>query len=215
MVAGTFNNWRTDLFLYQWEDGQFYAVVDVPVGAHEYKYCIQAKDEYHKDVWVHDPEKPAVRNEFGTYNNVVRVDEKHVKAFRSINLERMIPGSGKGLEAGPDGKPVCQPDAPENPVNPSKDPEASSSPPKNPYNLPALHHKLRRILDHKYKSVSSVNPMYDDDPTQVRWEHCFGAVSDDMAVLVTNHSVYHKHSVTILCEEAKGKPVYASESDED
>ncbi|XP_078584693.1 uncharacterized protein LOC144866873 [Branchiostoma floridae x Branchiostoma japonicum] len=66
VVQGSWDGWKEAFKLNKSEDGSYSESVMLPYGLHEYKYRVG-------NTWIHDEAKAAVRNAFGTINNVLRV----------------------------------------------------------------------------------------------------------------------------------------------
>ena len=56
----------------------FVALIDLPVGEHQYKFVVDEN-------WVHDINQPAVKNELGNMNNVIKVGRCIVIAFFNLH----------------------------------------------------------------------------------------------------------------------------------
>lgn len=66
-LAGDFNSWSpTASPMKRDKKGLWVKQITLPKGSYQYKFVVD-------DKWVHDPEKPAIENTYGTFNNIIEV----------------------------------------------------------------------------------------------------------------------------------------------
>ena len=65
-VTGTFNNWATEGIPMVRSGQEFYQIVDVPKGVHEYKFLVDGE-------WKFSHEQPVLQDTSGNVNNVVDI----------------------------------------------------------------------------------------------------------------------------------------------
>jgi len=58
----------------------FVALIDLPVGEHQYKFFVD-------DTWTHDSNLPTVKNEMGTKNNVIKIQQDDFDAFSALDMD--------------------------------------------------------------------------------------------------------------------------------
>jgi len=80
-VAGTFTNWQKIPMVKSHKD--FVALVDLPVGEHQYKYFVD-------DEWTHDKTVPTVDNDQGSRNNVITIQLEDFEAFSALDMDSAI-----------------------------------------------------------------------------------------------------------------------------
>lgn len=77
-VAGTFSHWERIPMVKSQKD--FVALVDLPVGEHQFKYFVD-------DEWTHDTGLPTVSNEVGSQNNVITIQQEDFEAFAALDMD--------------------------------------------------------------------------------------------------------------------------------
>jgi len=77
-VAGTFSNWAKIPMVKSHKD--FVALVDLPVGQHQYKYYVDEE-------WTHDKTVPTIDNEVGSQNNVISIQLEDFEAFSALDMD--------------------------------------------------------------------------------------------------------------------------------
>uniref|UniRef100_H2YE10 5'-AMP-activated protein kinase subunit beta-1 n=1 Tax=Ciona savignyi TaxID=51511 RepID=H2YE10_CIOSA len=75
-ISGSYDNWQNKLRLNRSHD-DFVAIVDLPVGEHEYKFFVDGD-------WKIDPNEPTKENKMGTLNNVLNVQECDFEVFEAL-----------------------------------------------------------------------------------------------------------------------------------
>lgn len=77
-VAGTFSQWEKIPMVKSMKD--FVALVDLPVGEHQFKYYVD-------EAWTHDKTLPMVSNELGSQNNVITIQQEDFEAFAALDMD--------------------------------------------------------------------------------------------------------------------------------
>lgn len=77
-VCGTFSNWKKIPMVKSQKD--FVALIDLPVGEHQYKFFVD-------ETWTHDSNLPTVRNELGSKNNVIKIQQDDFDAFSALDMD--------------------------------------------------------------------------------------------------------------------------------
>jgi len=80
-VCGTFSDWEKIPMVKSQKD--FVALVDLPVGEHQFKYFVDNE-------WTHDKTLPAVDNECGTKNNVITIQQDDFEAFSALDMDSKV-----------------------------------------------------------------------------------------------------------------------------
>ena len=61
----------------------FVALVDLPVGEHQFKYYVDNE-------WTHDKTMPAVDNSCGSKNNVITIQQDDFEAFSALDMDSKV-----------------------------------------------------------------------------------------------------------------------------
>jgi len=77
-VAGTFSKWEKIPMVKSQKD--FVALVDLPVGEHQFKYFVDQQ-------WTHDQALPTAANEVGGHNNVITIQQADFEAFAALDMD--------------------------------------------------------------------------------------------------------------------------------
>ena len=77
-VCGTFSNWEKIPMVKSQKD--FVALVDLPVGEHQFKYFVDNE-------WTHDKQVPTAVSECGTTNNVITIQQDDFEAFSALDMD--------------------------------------------------------------------------------------------------------------------------------
>ncbi|XP_034025321.1 5'-AMP-activated protein kinase subunit beta-1-like [Thalassophryne amazonica] len=78
-VSGSFNNWATKIPLNR-SQNNFVAIVDLPEGEHQYKFCVDGQ-------WLLDPTGGVVTSKTGTINNVIQVQRTDFEVFDALKID--------------------------------------------------------------------------------------------------------------------------------
>ena len=77
-VCGTFSNWEKIPMVRTQKD--FFALVDLPVGEHQFKYFVDNE-------WTNDKNLPTVDNQHGSKNNVISIQQEDFEAFAALDMD--------------------------------------------------------------------------------------------------------------------------------
>lgn len=80
-VCGTFSEWEKIPMVKSQKD--FVALVDLPVGEHQFKYYVDNE-------WTHDKTLPAVENDCGSKNNVITIQQDDFEAFSALDMDSKV-----------------------------------------------------------------------------------------------------------------------------
>uniref|UniRef100_G3PGM3 Protein kinase, AMP-activated, beta 1 non-catalytic subunit, b n=1 Tax=Gasterosteus aculeatus aculeatus TaxID=481459 RepID=G3PGM3_GASAC len=78
-VSGSFNNWATKIPLNR-SQKNFVAIVDLPEGEHQYKFCVDGQ-------WTLDPTGAVATSKTGTVNNVIQVKRTDFEVFDALRID--------------------------------------------------------------------------------------------------------------------------------
>ena len=83
-VSGSFNEWSAKIQMVK-STHNFYTIVDLPAGRHEYKFIVDGQ-------WKSDPNQTIIENQLGSYNNVITVKptDFQVRPMRNALLIKAI-----------------------------------------------------------------------------------------------------------------------------
>jgi len=77
-VCGTFSNWEKIPMVRTQKD--FVAMVELPVGDHQFKYYVDNE-------WTNDKNLPTVDNDSGLKNNVISIQQEDFEAFAALDMD--------------------------------------------------------------------------------------------------------------------------------
>jgi len=77
-VCGTFSNWEKIPMVRTQKD--FFALVDLPVGDHQFKYYVDNE-------WANDKNLPLMENDQGSQNNVITIQQEDFEAFAALDMD--------------------------------------------------------------------------------------------------------------------------------
>jgi len=80
-VCGTFSDWKKIPMVKSQKD--FVALVDLPVGEHQYKYYVDNE-------WTHDKTIPSIDNTCGSKNNVITIQQDDFEAFSALDMDSKV-----------------------------------------------------------------------------------------------------------------------------
>jgi len=80
-VAGTFSKWQKIPMVKSQKD--FVALIDLPVGEHQFKYFID-------DEWALDKTIPTIDNDVGSENNVITIQQDDFEAFAALDMDSKV-----------------------------------------------------------------------------------------------------------------------------
>jgi len=91
-VSGSFDQWKSKIPMVK-SHGDFYAIVDLEQGMHEYKFFVDGR-------WVCNAKEPKKNNEMGGENNIVTVKKSDFEVFEALDEDQ---GSSLGIDGSPPG----------------------------------------------------------------------------------------------------------------
>lgn len=77
-VCGTFSNWDKIPMVRTQKD--FVAMVELPIGDHQYKYYVDNE-------WTSDKNLPTVDNDCGSKNNIISIQQEDFEAFAALDMD--------------------------------------------------------------------------------------------------------------------------------
>ena len=77
-VCGTFSNWDKIPMVRTQKD--FVAMVELPIGDHQFKYYVDNE-------WTSDKNLPTVDNECGSKNNIISIQQEDFEAFAALDMD--------------------------------------------------------------------------------------------------------------------------------
>lgn len=179
-VSGTFNQWKGKIPLVK-SHGDFYTIVDLPEGEHQYKFYVDGQ-------WQHNATEPSTTNTLGTLNNVVTVKKSDFEVFEALALDSVNTTNknkhSTELSSSPPGE-YSQ----EVPVR--KPGEKQSGPPILP------PHLLQVILNKD--TPAHCEPTLLPEPNHVMLNHLYAlSIKDGVMVLSATHRFRKKYVTTLL-----------------
>lgn len=175
-VSGSFNNWATKIPLNR-SRNNFVAIVDLPEGEHQYKFCVDGQ-------WILDPTGAVMTSKTGTVNNVIQVKRTDFEVFDALRLDSQDSADLSDLSSSPPG-PYQQ----ETYVTKSEDKI------KHP---PILPPHLLQVLLNKDTGISC-DPTLLPEPNHVMLNHLYAlSIKDGVMVLSATHRYKKKYVTTLL-----------------
>ena len=77
-VCGTFSNWDKIPMVRTQKD--FVAMVELPIGDHQFKYYVDNE-------WTSDKNLPTVDNDCGSKNNIISIQQEDFEAFAALDMD--------------------------------------------------------------------------------------------------------------------------------
>ncbi|XP_052272093.1 5'-AMP-activated protein kinase subunit beta-2-like isoform X2 [Dreissena polymorpha] len=189
-VSGSFNNWKSKIPLAK-SHGDFYTIVDLPEGEHQYKFYVDGSwmhntnEKTQKSGLSDDPTKP---NNMGSFNNTVTVKRSDFEVFEALDID-LLNTSHKNkhtteLSSSPPGD-----YAQDIPVRPTSGKQ--SGPPFLP------PHLLQVILNKD--TPAHCEPTLLPEPNHVMLNHLYAlSIKDGVMVLSATHRFRKKYVTTLL-----------------
>jgi 5'-AMP-activated protein kinase regulatory beta subunit len=176
-LSGSFNNWRTKIPLVK-SHGEFYTVVEVCEGTHQYKYFVDGR-------WICHPNEPKVDNGMGSQNNVITIKGE------DCDIYQILASDSLGAVAA---DPMATPPGSYSQYMPSKDAGLGFHRVGPPL-LPA--HLLQTVLN---KEVPvHCDPTMVPEPNHVVLNHLFTlSIKGGVMVLGMTHRYRKKYITTLL-----------------
>ncbi|ESO83572.1 hypothetical protein LOTGIDRAFT_133271, partial [Lottia gigantea] len=170
-IGGSFNNWKAKIPLVK-SQNDFYTIVDLPEGEHEYKFYIDGN-------WVKDPNEPTKSNNIGSENNVVKVRNTDFEVFEALAIDSRTDSSGS-------------PPGEYSQVIPVKQTGVKISGP------PFLPPQLLQIILNK-DTPAHCEPSLLPEPNHVMLNHLYAlSIKDGVMVLSATHRFRKKYVTTLL-----------------
>jgi len=175
-VSGSFNNWSTKIPLNK-SQNNFAAIVDLPEGEHQYKFCVDGQ-------WVLDPAAAVLTTKTGSVNNVIQVKSTDFEVFDALMIDSQECADISDLSSSPPG-PYQQE------AYVIKTEEKLKSP-------PILPPHLLQVLLNKDTGVSC-DPALLPEPNHVMLNHLYAlSIKDGVMVLSATHRYKKKYVTTLL-----------------
>ncbi|XP_010874629.2 5'-AMP-activated protein kinase subunit beta-1b [Esox lucius] len=175
-VSGSFNNWATKIPLNK-SQNNFTAIVDLPEGEHQYKFCVDGH-------WTLDPTGAVLTTKTGTVNNVIQVKRTDFEVFDALMVDSQECADMSDFSSSPPG-PYRQ-----DPYITKTDTKL-----KNP---PILPPHLLQVLLNKDTGVSC-DPALLPEPNHVMLNHLYAlSIKDGVMVLSATHRYKKKYVTTLL-----------------
>lgn len=183
-ISGSYDNWKSRIPLVR-SRHDFYTIVDLPEGTHQYKYFIDGQ-------WVCDNNQDKIPNSFGTENNIVSVKSSDFEVFEALGIDNAA--TGHVNESLIKNKRPGSPPGDYGQVVPQKEPSHGvrhNAPPI----LPA--HLLQVILNKEIPQ--HCEPSLLPEPNHVMLNHLYAlSIKDGVMVLSTTHRYRKKYITTIM-----------------
>ncbi|XP_029019823.1 5'-AMP-activated protein kinase subunit beta-1b [Betta splendens] len=174
-VSGSFNNWATKIPLNK-SQKNFVAIVDLPEGEHQYKFCIDGQ-------WTLDPTGAVMTSKTGTVNNVIQVKRTDFEVFDALRLDSQD-SDVSDLSSSPPG-----------PYQQEAYAARSEDKVRHP---PVLPPHLLQVLLNKDTGVSC-DPTLLPEPNHVMLNHLYAlSIKDGVMVLSATHRYKKKYVTTLL-----------------
>ncbi|KAF3696091.1 5'-AMP-activated protein kinase subunit beta-1 [Channa argus] len=175
-VSGSFNNWASKIPLNR-SQKNFVAIVDLPEGEHQYKFCVDGQ-------WTLDPTGAVMTSKTGTVNNVIHVKRTDFEVFDALRLDSKDSAELSDLSSSPPG-----------PYQQEAYLIKSEDKMKNP---PILPPHLLQVLLNKDTGVSC-DPTLLPEPNHVMLNHLYAlSIKDGVMVLSASHRYKKKYVTTLL-----------------
>nr|XP_002129192.1 5'-AMP-activated protein kinase subunit beta-1 [Ciona intestinalis] len=176
-ISGSYDNWQNKLRLNRSHD-DFVAIVDLPVGEHEYKFFVDGD-------WKIDPNEPSKENKMGTLNNVLTVKPSDFEVFEALAYDSSAPEVIKEFSTSPN-ESYTQ-DVPRSLLE-----DSSLHPPTLP------PHLLNKVLLNQDIDMS-YEPSLLPEPPHVTLNHMYAlSIKDGVMALSATHRYKKKFVTTLL-----------------
>lgn len=179
-LSGSFDNWKSKIPLVR-SHGDFYTIVDLPEGTHEYKFLVDGN-------WTLQKGEPVVDSDVGSKNNQVTVRTSDFEVFEALAMDSNSTGkpenSVSGSPPGDYGQHIP-------PKNSSSSYHQSNGPPILP------PHLLQVILNKEIPL--HCEPTLLPEPNHVMLNHLYAlSIKDGVMVLSATHRYRKKYVTTLL-----------------
>lgn len=175
-VSGSFNNWVSKIPLNK-SQNNFVAIVDLPEGEHQYKFCVDGQ-------WTLDPTGAVVTSKTGTVNNVIQVKRTDFEVFDALSIDSQDSADVSDLSSSPPG-----------PYQQDAYVVKAEDKMKHP---PILPPHLLQVLLNKDTGISC-DPTLLPEPNHVMLNHLYAlSIKDGVMVLSATHRYKKKYVTTLL-----------------
>ncbi|XP_061673726.1 5'-AMP-activated protein kinase subunit beta-1b [Syngnathoides biaculeatus] len=175
-VSGSFNNWTTKIPLNK-SKNNFVAIMDLPEGEHQYKFCVDGQ-------WTLDPTGAVITTKTGTVNNVIQVKTTDFEVFDALRIDSQDSADISDLSSSPPG-----------PYQQEAYVVKSEDKLKHP---PILPPHLLQVLLNKDTGISC-DPTLLPEPNHVMLNHLYAlSIKDGVMVLSATHRYKKKYVTTLL-----------------
>ncbi|KAL8580733.1 5'-AMP-activated protein kinase subunit beta-2 [Nucella lapillus] len=176
-LAGSFNGWKATIPLVK-SQGDFFTIVDLPEGEHEYKFYVDGQ-------WVLNPREPSAPNGMGTMNNKVLVNKSDFEVFEALALDSRSANKPKTVDG----------------VVPSTEYGQEIPPRKTEgkqHGPPLLPPQLLQVMLNK-DTPAHFEPSLLPEPNHVMLNHLYAlSIKDGVMVLSATHRFRRKYVTTLL-----------------
>ncbi|XP_041355054.1 5'-AMP-activated protein kinase subunit beta-2-like [Gigantopelta aegis] len=180
-ISGSFNGWKGKIPLVK-SNNDFYTIVDLPVGDHQYKYLVDGQ-------WVHNPGEPTTSNSMGTLNNVIKVKKSDFEVFEALAIDSRNTNASKRHQDTPSSG---SPPGEYGQEIPSKPAGTKHSAP------PFLPPQLLQVILNK-DTPAHCEPSLLPEPNHVMLNHLYAlSIKDGVMVLSATHRFRKKYVTTLL-----------------
>ncbi|XP_070577410.1 5'-AMP-activated protein kinase subunit beta-2-like isoform X3 [Ptychodera flava] len=176
-ISGTFNNWEKKIPMVK-SQGDFTVILDLAEGEHQYKFHVDGN-------WVHDHTVPTCVNEYGSYNNVIKVQKSDFEVFEALAIDSVNSGTApRDISGSPPGE--YNQDMPSRKLQ-----EKTTGPPILP------PHLLQVILN---KDIAlQCEPSLLPEPNHVMLNHLYAlSIKDGVMALSATHRFKKKFVTTLF-----------------
>uniref|UniRef100_A0A3Q3WG54 Association with the SNF1 complex (ASC) domain-containing protein n=1 Tax=Mola mola TaxID=94237 RepID=A0A3Q3WG54_MOLML len=175
-VSGSFNNWASKIPLNR-SQNNFVAIVDLPEGEHQYKFCVDGQ-------WTLDPTGAVTTSKTGAVNNVIMVKRTDFEVFDALRLDSEDSADLSDVSSSPPG-----------PYHQDAYVIRSEDKLKHP---PFLPPHLLQVLLNKDTGISC-DPTLLPEPNHVMLNHLYAlSIKDGVMVLSATHRYKKKYVTTLL-----------------
>uniref|UniRef100_A0A0B7BBF5 5'-AMP-activated protein kinase subunit beta-1 n=1 Tax=Arion vulgaris TaxID=1028688 RepID=A0A0B7BBF5_9EUPU len=171
-VTGSFNNWKTKIPMAK-SQTDFFTIVDLPEGEHQYKFLVDGQ-------WLTHLTDPVANSEIGTKNSIMTVKRSDFDAFEALAIDSEAAKIKKGDTTARYGQ-----------IIPPRNEATDGNPPSLPPQL------LEVILNKD--TPAHVEPSHLPEPNHVMLNHLYAlSIRDSVMVLSATHRFRKKFVTTLL-----------------
>ncbi|PVD26783.1 hypothetical protein C0Q70_14461 [Pomacea canaliculata] len=178
LLSGSFNGWKTKIPLVK-SHGDFYTIVDLPEGEHEYKFLVDGQ-------WTLAPGEPTTPNGMGSQNNKILVKKSDFEVFEALALDSRATNKSKKHQDGTTYSNEYGQDIP---------PRRTEGKQPGP---PFLPPQLLQVILNK-DTPAHCEPSLLPEPNHVMLNHLYAlSIKDGVMVLSATHRFRKKYVTTLL-----------------